>query len=57
MKTIMTIKTNTTPADILKETPAERAERMRYSARMRTQIVPNKKRYNRKKLGKVSCDD
>lgn len=57
MKTIMTIKTNNTPADILKETPAERTERMRYSARMRTQIVPNKKRYNRKKLGKVSCED
>ena len=56
MKTIMTIKANNTPADILKETPAERAERMRYSARMCSKIIPNKKRYNRKKLEAISLD-
>lgn len=56
MKTLMTIKTAIAAADILKETPAERAERMRYVARMRTQTVPNKKRYDRKKLKAVFCE-
>lgn len=51
MKTIMMIELP--ERNPLKETPEQRAERIKYSARMRTQVVPNKKRYNRKKLKKV----
>ena len=43
--------------DITKETPEQRAERIRYASRMQTQVIPNKKKYNRKKLKKISEND
>lgn len=39
----------------LKETQEERQERIRMWAATRTQVVPNKKHYNRKKLKEVGC--
>lgn len=52
----MIIKLDRKPQDIVKETPEQRAERIKYASTMRTQVVPNKKHYDRKKLGKVATD-
>ena len=39
----------------IKETPEQRKERIRVWPTTRTQIIPNKKAYDRKKLSKVEC--
>ncbi len=53
MKTVMTINIERNATDCLKETKTERAERIKYASTMRTQVVPNKKHYDRKKMKKV----
>jgi hypothetical protein len=52
MKKIMTIKIDRSAEDCLKETKEQRLERIKYASAMRTQVVPNKKHYDRKKLSK-----
>ena len=41
------------PQDCLKESKADRLERIKYASAMQTKVVPDKKKYNRKKLKKV----
>ena len=49
----MVITLDRKPQDILKETAEQRAERLRLAKATQTQVVPNKKHYNRKKLRKI----
>lgn len=53
MKTIMTIDIERKPQDIIKETKEQRAERIKYASATQTKVIPNKKKYNRKKFKKV----